>query len=93
VEPISFYYHALRKSAASLNFWETEYLQIVEGPRAVLEWLRSTAMRGYLERLPDDGERTVFEDLCLREFAKEYPTDDQGKVLFPYKRMFLIAYR
>ena len=92
VEAVSFYYEALRKMAAAVNFWETEYLQIVEGPRAVLEWLRSTAMRGYLERLPDDGERKVFEDMCLREFEKAYVPDDQGKVLFPYKRMFLIAY-
>ena len=93
VEPISFYYDVLRKMAAAVNFWETEYLQIVEGPRAVLEWLRSTAMRGYLERLGDDGERKRFEDLCLREFECAYPPDDEGKVLFPYKRMFLIAYR
>lgn len=93
VEPISFYYDVLRKMAAAVNFWETEYLQIVEGPRAVLEWLRSTAMRGYLERLGDDGERKTFEDLCLREFECAYPPDDEGKVLFPYKRMFLIAYR
>jgi trans-aconitate 2-methyltransferase len=93
IEEISFYYEVLRKAAAAVNFWQTEYLQIVEGPRAVLEWLRSTAMRGYLERLADDGERKVFEDLCLREFEKAYTPDDQGKVLFPYKRMFLIAYR
>ena len=93
VEAISFYYDALRKTAAAVNFWETEYLQVVEGPRAVLEWLRSTAMRGYLERLPEDGERRSFEDMCLREFEKAYTPDDQGKVLFPYKRMFLIAYR
>ena len=93
VEAISFYYDVLRKIVASMNFWETEYLQIVDGPRAILEWLRSTAMRGYLERLMDDGERKVFEDLCLKEFERAYPADDQGKVLFPYKRMFLVAYR
>lgn len=93
VEAISFYYDVLRNSAALLNFWETEYLQIVDGPGAVLEWLRSTAMRGYLERLTDNGEGKVFEELCLQEFEKAYPTDDQGKVLFPYKRMFLVAYR
>lgn len=93
LEPISFYYKVLRKVAASLNFWETEYLQIVDGPGAVLEWLRGTAMRGYLEGFTDDGERKVFEDLCLKELEQAYPADDEGKVLFPYKRMFLIAYR
>jgi len=93
VQPAAFYYHALRKLASNLNIWETEYLQIVDGPRAVLDWVRSTAMRAYLERLPDDQQRRRFEEQCLAEFEKSYPPDDQGKVLFPYRRMFIVAYR
>lgn len=93
VQPIAFYYKALRKTAAALNLWETEYLQIMNGTRAILDWVRSTALRGYLERLPDDAERRQFEELCLREFEKSYPADDQGKVLFPYRRMFIVAYQ
>src|SRR6185437_12197995 len=93
VEAMSFYYDALRKTATAVNIWETVYLQTMDGPRAVLDWVRGTAMRGYLERLPDDELRNVFEEMCLREFAKSYVADDQGKVLFPYRRMFIIAYR
>lgn len=93
VELMSFYYHVLSKTAVALNIWETVYLQIVDGPRAVLDWVRSTAMRGYLDCLPDDGQRNIFEEMCLREFEKSYIADEQGKVLFPYRRMFIIAYR
>ena len=91
IQPLSFYYSALHKLASSLNIWETEYLQVMDGPKAILDWMRSTAMRAYLERLPSDDQRRRFEELCLAEFEKSYPPDDEGKVLFPYRRMFMIA--
>jgi trans-aconitate 2-methyltransferase len=93
VQPLAFYYKVLSKTAAALNLWETEYLQIMNGAGAILDWVRSTAMRGYLERLADDAERKQFEELCLAEFEKSYRADDQGKVLFPYRRLFVVAYR
>jgi trans-aconitate 2-methyltransferase len=93
VQPVAFYYDTLRKLARSLNIWETEYLQIMDGPRAVLDWVRSTAMRAYLERLPNDEQRRLFEQRCLERLEQAYPANDQGQTLFPYRRMFIIAYR
>jgi trans-aconitate 2-methyltransferase len=93
VQAVAFYYDVLRKAARRLNIWETEYLQIMDGPRAVLDWVRSTAMRPYLERLPDDEQRSLFEQRCLERFEQAYPANDQGQTLFPYRRMFIIAYR
>lgn len=93
VQPVAFYYDALRKLARRLNIWETEYLQIMDGPRAVLDWVRSTAMRPYLERLPGDDQRRLFEQRCLERFEQAYPANDEGQTLFPYRRMFIIAYR
>jgi trans-aconitate 2-methyltransferase len=93
VQPVAFYYDKLRKLASRLNIWETEYLQIMDGPRAVLDWVRSTAMRAYLERLPEDKQRRLFEERCLERFEEAYPANDQGQTLFPYRRMFIIAYR
>jgi trans-aconitate 2-methyltransferase len=93
VQPVEFYYKVLSKTAAALDLWQTEYLQIMDGARAVLEWVRGTAMRPYLERLSDNRQRKQFEELCLAEFNKSYLADDQGKVLFPYKRIFIVAYK
>jgi trans-aconitate 2-methyltransferase len=93
VQPVAFYYDMLRGLATHLDIWETEYLQIMDGPKAVHEWIRSTGMRAYLERLADDGQRAEFERLCLQEIEKAYRPNDQGKVLFPFKRIFIVAYR
>jgi len=93
VETPAFYYDVLRKSATMLNIWETEYLQVMDGPRAVLDWIRSTGMRFYLERLHGDAERQQFEADCLQRIEQAYVANDQGNVLFPYKRIFILAYR
>ncbi len=93
VQPVAFYYNALRKLAGHLDIWETEYLQIMDGSTAVHEWIRSTGMRAYLEKLANDDQRADFERLCLQEIEKVYRPDDQGKVLFPFKRILIVAYR
>jgi trans-aconitate 2-methyltransferase len=93
VQPVAFYYEALRKLAAHLDIWETEYLQIMDGPKAVHEWVRSTGMRAYLEKLANDDQRTEFERLCLDEIERAYQPNDQGKVLFPFMRIFIVAYK
>jgi trans-aconitate 2-methyltransferase len=93
VEPLAFYYDNLRSLTSRVNIWQTEYLQIMDGPKAILEWVRSTAMRRFTEPLPNDDQRRLFEQRCLARFEQAYPADDQGKTLFPYRRLFVIAYR
>ena len=93
VQPPAFYYDVLRKHASQLDIWETEYQHIMDGPRAILDWIRSTAMRPYLDRLADAEQRHLFEAMCLERLQEAYRTNDQGKVLFPYKRIFIVAYK
>lgn len=93
VRPVTFYYDTVRKLAGRINIWQTEYLQIMDGPEAVLDWITSTAMRRYTEALPNDELRKEFRRQCLERIRLVYPSNDQGKSLFPYFRMFIIAYR
>lgn len=92
VQPIAFYYRVLSPAAKELNLWEVEYLQVMNSTRAILDWVRSTAMRGYLDRLPAE-RRKEFEEMCLRAFEQAYTVEQDGKVLFPYRRMFIIAHQ
>jgi trans-aconitate 2-methyltransferase len=93
VEPLSSYYDLLHPLATSLDLWETEYLHILDSPEAILEWIRGTGMRPYLQALPNDQQRKQFQDLCLERFREAYPHRKSGKVLFPFRRIFMIAYR
>jgi trans-aconitate 2-methyltransferase len=93
VQPVAFYYDVLRKHATSVDIWETEYHHVMDGPKAIFDWIHSTGMSPYLDRLPDPEQRQLFEQLCLEGFQEAYRPNDQGKVLFPFRRMFIVAYR
>lgn len=93
VQPPDFYYDALRGISGHLNIWQTDYLHVMDGPRAILDWVRGTAMRRFTEPLANDEQRRMFEQRCLERYEQVYPANDQGKTLLPYRRIFIIAYR
>jgi trans-aconitate 2-methyltransferase len=92
VEPPAFYYDLLAPHAARVDLWETEYLHVLENAAAILSWIRGTGLRPYLEALPNDAERGRFEELLLAGLEAAYPRRADGRVLFPFNRLFLIAY-
>jgi trans-aconitate 2-methyltransferase len=90
VEEPAFYYDLLAPLAASLDIWETEYLQVLEGANPVKEWTKGTWLLPLLAAL-DEPERSRFEAAYGERVAAHYPPRGDGKTLFPFRRMFLIA--
>jgi len=88
-----FYYDLLAPRCTRLRLWETEYIQPMESPGAILEFIRGTGLRPYLEALADDTERDLYIGLLADAVAHDYPPRPDGKVLFPFRRLFFIAYR
>jgi trans-aconitate 2-methyltransferase len=84
------YYDLLRPLAAHLDLWETEYLQVLAGEDAVLEWVRGTALRPILDALPS-SERASFTAAYGAKLRQAYPRRGEGTTLFPFRRLFLIA--
>jgi trans-aconitate 2-methyltransferase len=84
-----FYYALLAPLAASLDIWESEYLQVLSGEDPVKEWTKGTWLMQFLERL-DAAERVQFEaDYALRLRAA-YPPLADGTTLFPFRRLFIV---
>jgi trans-aconitate 2-methyltransferase len=90
---IAFYYDALAPHAAGLDLWETVYLHIMDSPEAIVEWYRGSGMRPFLEALPSDADRERFAAAYLAAIRHVYPPRPDGKVIFPFRRMFIVAYR
>jgi trans-aconitate 2-methyltransferase len=86
----SFYYDLLAPRAAALDIWETEYLQVLEGENPVKEWTKGTWLSPLLAVL-EEPERSRFEAGYAERVASWYPPRADGKTLFPFRRMFLIA--
>jgi len=92
-EPASLYYDTLQSEASRVDLWETTYHHVVAGPEAVVEWFRGTGLRPFLEVLSSDDERHRFEAMLLERYTISYPRRPNGKVLFPFRRLFFVAYR
>jgi trans-aconitate 2-methyltransferase len=88
-----FYFDRLSKELVSVELWETYYLHVLESQLSIIEWTKSTAMKPYLDCLSNDTEKTEFEEEVLLEVKKEYPCQENGKVIFPFKRLFVIGYK
>ncbi|MEZ6079685.1 MAG: hypothetical protein R3C56_29655 [Pirellulaceae bacterium] len=88
------YYDILAPLATKLDIWETEYFHVMQNPDAIIDWIASTGLRPFLNVLAEEAERNAFVAHFLRErvHAAYRPLVD-GKVLFPFRRTFVVAYR
>ena len=86
----SSYYAQLERQTTRLDIWETEYLQVLDGEDAVLEWVRGTALRPVSSALPPEEYRRFLE-LYRRRLRAAYPREANKKTLYPFRRLFIVA--
>jgi trans-aconitate 2-methyltransferase len=87
-----YYYAILSRLTQSFELWETTYIHVLDNHRALIEWYKSTGMRLYLNALPNDSARTQFEEDVLDICKREYEIQENGKILYPFSRVFFVAY-
>jgi trans-aconitate 2-methyltransferase len=86
------YYSWLMPHAAQLDIWETIYLLVLDGPDPVMNFMRGSALRPFLTILPKhEGEQLLAE--FANRMAKAYPPQPDGRTLFPFRRLFILAQR
>lgn len=86
------FYDRLAPHAADLELWETEYVQVMDDAAAIVEWYKGSGLRPYLETLPDDDVRQRFLASYLEGLRAAYPPRASGRILFPFRRRFVIAW-
>jgi len=84
------YHDILAPHVSSLDIWETEYLQLLEGDDPVAEWTKGTWAKPLLDAL-DDGDRQAFEADYRARLRAAYPRRSDGTTLFPFRRLFIVA--
>jgi trans-aconitate 2-methyltransferase len=87
-----FYYDVLAPSCTSIDLWVTRYEHVMADAAAIVEWVRGTGLRPYLEAL-SDGERAPFLDAYTEAIDEAYPPRSDGKRLFSFPRLFMVALR
>ncbi len=90
VEDTDVYYDLLAARARHLDIWTTEYLQVLEGEDPVLEWVKATGLRPVINGL-EEAERERFLEIYRNRLRQAYPRRADGKTLYPFPRLFIVA--
>ena len=96
VAPTAQYYEWLAPLASTVDTWTTEYLHVLPpaetGDHPVVAWTKGSALTPFVAALGPDEGRAFVTDYALR-IARAYPVRADGRVLFPFRRAFIVAKR
>ena len=88
------YYEALAPLCDDIDIWSTTYLHVLAGDKAVLEWMKGTALRPYLTALAGDpAMQEAFRGALGARLSSAFPRRADGATLLPFPRLFLVARR
>jgi trans-aconitate 2-methyltransferase len=86
------YFRLLRAHAPHVDIWRTTYFHPLAGARAIVEWVKGTGLRPFLDPL-EESERQAFLARYEDAIAKAYPAEPDGTVLLHFPRLFFVATR
>lgn len=87
-----YYWTILSPHLASLDVWETTYLQVLKGDNPVAEFVKGSWLGPFLAAL-EEPDRAAFEAAYRTRVLRAYPPRADGTTLFPFRRLFIVGRR
>ena len=88
--PLGGYYDLLAPGAARVDVWHTIYQHPMANAAAIVEWVRGTGLKPFVDRLPADLQASYLAEY-ERRVDQAYPARTDGKRLLAFPRMFIVA--
>jgi trans-aconitate 2-methyltransferase len=84
------YYSRLIGKAAKVDIWHTFYNHPMADAAAIVEWVKGTGLRPYLDHAGEAHREAYLADY-LERVKKAYPEMSDGRVLLRFPRIFVVA--
>eukprot|EP00128_Syssomonas_multiformis_P000808 Colp12_sorted_trinity150504_noHs@26428 len=93
-EDPAFYYNILKPLTSQLDLWTTNYVQILSsGGPGPYNYVKSTGLMPVEQAIKEKGADVwdKYEAHYKSLLDKAYPPQENGEVLFPYNRFFIVC--
>jgi len=87
------YFDIVSRLTDNFSFWHTTYFHRMPSAQSIMEWYKGTGLRPYLAALEKYGGQDAadFEREVYEQVEKEYPSRENGEIIFRFPRFFFIA--
>jgi len=92
IAPVDRYYDLLAADAVTVDIWRTIYHHPLASPAAIVDWLRATGLRPFIDPL-SEAQRAGFLLEYEQRIAEAYPARADGRRLLAFPRLFIVARR
>lgn len=86
------YYDLLAADAAEVDVWRTAYQHPMDTPAAIVEWVRSTGLRPFIDPLTSEYREGYLAEY-ERRIAQAYLPRADRRLLLAFPRLFIVARR
>lgn len=84
------YFNILSECSDDFDVWETVYYHSMPSVEAMVEWIKGTRLRPYLNAL-DTAEADKLEKEITLRAANAYKVQKNGRIIFKFRRFFFTA--
>lgn len=84
------YFDILSACSGSFEIWETVYYHAMPSHEHLIEWVRGTRLRPYLDVLNEE-QKVEFEQEILSMVRDAYPFTASGEVVLKFRRFFFFG--
>ena len=86
------YFDILSSLTDDFDIWETVYYHNIPSVDAMVEWIKGTRLRPYLDVLSSNDAEELINEITEKA-SKAYEQQKNGEIIFRFRRFFFTATR